>query len=101
LIDFALAHMLRGVCYALLALPKHGTVISPDDPKQEPVDKESMTAAALGEFKLVQEHGRKIALDHFIPFYTRYEVGCTLERMGRYEEAVKEFEMVLHGASPP
>lgn len=91
--------MLRGVCYALLALPNHGTVVSADDPPSAAVDKEAMTEAALGEFRLVQKHGRQIELDHFIPFYTRYEIGCTLERMGRYDEAIKEFETVLHGAS--
>lgn len=51
--DFALAHMLRGVSYALLALPNHGTVISKDDPSQEPFDKRKMAEDALEEFQLV------------------------------------------------
>lgn len=60
----------------------------------------NLTCETLVVRGFLSQNGRKIELDHFLVFYTHYEIGCTLERMGKYEEAIREFELVLHGTFP-
>ncbi|CED85534.1 S-adenosylmethionine decarboxylase [Phaffia rhodozyma] len=95
--DFALAHMLRGVALGLIALPNPDRVVSPDDPPAEPVDEAALAVEALAELQMVLDNGRKLVLDHWIVFFTHYEIGGIYDRQGRIDEALQHYNLVLSG----
>lgn len=92
--DFCLAHFLRGVSLRYIAHPEpHAKV----DPAESDIPENEADEQAMLSFKTVLEHGHKISTDHYIIYFSHYELGRLHGNMGNRSEAKKELELVLSG----
>lgn len=92
--DFCLAHFLRGVTLRYIAHPEpHAKV----DPPESDIPEDEANEQAMLSFKAVLEHGHKIATDHYIIYFSHYELGRLHGNMGDRDDAKRELELVLSG----
>lgn len=45
----------------------------------------------------ILKHGRKLVLDHWIVFFTHYEIGSLYQRQGKFQDALRHYQLVLSG----
>ncbi|CAO1636996.1 unnamed protein product [Sympodiomycopsis kandeliae] len=92
--DFCLAHFLRGVSLRYIAHPEpHAKV----DPEESDIPEEEANEQAELSFKTVLEHGHKISTDHYIIYFSHYELGRLYGNTARKSDAKRELELVLSG----
>lgn len=92
--DFCLAHFLRGVTLRYIAHPEpHAKV----DPPESDIPEDEANEQAMLSFKTVLEHGHKISTDHYIIYFSHYELGRLYGNMGQRSDAKRELELVLSG----
>ncbi|KDQ49454.1 hypothetical protein JAAARDRAFT_42869 [Jaapia argillacea MUCL 33604] len=93
--DLCLAQFLEGVCLRYVAYPDPDAVIDPSEKVNLTLgDAEARSEAA---FNAVLSNGTKIELDHYLVYFTHYELGRLLACKGDKEGARKHFELVLSG----
>lgn len=95
--DLCLAHFLRGVVLRYIAHPEpHSKLDASTAASLEIPTQEAEEQAALS-FRAVLSHGHRITTDHYLIYFSHYELGRLLADMGRTDEARKELEAVLSG----
>ncbi|KAJ9119540.1 hypothetical protein QFC22_003249 [Naganishia vaughanmartiniae] len=95
--DYCLAHFLRGVALSFAAYPHEETLITEEDEKAYPNGAQAAGEEALSSFKHLLEHAIDIHLDHWIIYFTHFEMGRLYSQMGDNESARYEFELVMSG----
>jgi tetratricopeptide (TPR) repeat protein len=94
--DFCLAHFLRGVVLRHIATPETHAKSDPRD-EENSIPREEAQEQALLSFQTVLENGHRITTDHYIIYFSHYELGRLHADMGEYGEAKKELDLVLSG----
>ncbi|KAJ9104235.1 hypothetical protein QFC19_004052 [Naganishia cerealis] len=95
--DYCLAHFLRGVALSFAAYPHEEALITEEDYKAYPDGAKAAGEEAMGSFKHLLEHAIDIQLDHWIIYFTHYEMGRLYSQMGDNESAKHELELVMSG----
>ncbi|KAF8801787.1 hypothetical protein BYT27DRAFT_7197766 [Phlegmacium glaucopus] len=93
--DYCLGMFLKGVCMRYVAYPDPEAELDPQEIVTIPQDEASKVAEE--SFRSGLEHGSGIELDHYLIYYTHYELGRLLACQGKTESAEHEFELVLSG----
>ncbi|KAI0085514.1 hypothetical protein BDY19DRAFT_438314 [Irpex rosettiformis] len=93
--DLCLTRFLEGVCLRYLAYPDPDSVQEASEPKEN--DLKTTEARALASFEAVLENASRIQYDHFLIYYTHYELGRLLACKGDKEGAKKHLELVMSG----
>ncbi|KAK0546420.1 hypothetical protein OC846_004652 [Tilletia horrida] len=90
--DLCLAHFLRGVILRNIAQPEpHAKV----NPANSPIPKAEAEEQALLSFQTVLSNGSKIMLDHWLVYFSHYEMGRLFAGQGKIEQAKEQFNLVL------
>ncbi|KAJ9096328.1 hypothetical protein QFC21_005148 [Naganishia friedmannii] len=95
--DYCLAHFLRGVALSFAAYPHEETLVTEEDQKAYPNGAKAAGEEAMSSFKHLLEHAIDIQLDHWIIYFTHFEMGRLYSQMGDNESARNEFELVMSG----
>jgi len=92
--DLCLAHFLRGVVLRFIAQPEpHAKV----HPAKSPIPKAEAEEQALLSFQTVLSNGSKIMLDHWLIYFSHYEIGRLYAGQGQTEKAKEQFNLILSG----
>ena len=92
--DLCLAHFLRGVVLRNMAFPEK---VNKLDPPQCPIPVEEAARKAEQSLRLVADRGHEIVYDHYLLYFSHYELGRLYINMKRIPEARKELDLVLSG----
>ncbi|KZT51274.1 hypothetical protein CALCODRAFT_503722 [Calocera cornea HHB12733] len=93
--DLCLARYMEGVVLRYIAYPDPDAVLEADD--KVDVSQDETAKAALAAFQEVLDNGAKIELDHYIVYYTHYDLGRLHANIGNIPEAKRQLEMVMSG----
>ncbi|KAK0526742.1 hypothetical protein OC834_004696 [Tilletia horrida] len=92
--DLCLAHFIRGVILRFIAQPEpHAKV----NPATSPIPKSEAEDQALLSFQTVLSNGSKIMLDHWLIYFSHYEMGRLYHGAGQIEKAKEQFNLILSG----
>ncbi|KAL1918399.1 uncharacterized protein VTP21DRAFT_3059 [Calcarisporiella thermophila] len=90
--DYCLGYMLKGIIACKLAFRENGKSTPPY---------EDFSSLASSCFDNVLKHNAKIALDHYILYFTRFERARMLMYLGRVKEARHELNALKNDDSRP
>ncbi|GHJ86750.1 hypothetical protein NliqN6_3152 [Naganishia liquefaciens] len=95
--DYCLAHFLRGVALSFAAYPHEEALITDQDRKSYPTTPEAAGKDAMSSFESVLQHSIDIQLDHWIIYFTHFEMGRLYSQMGDNDSAKHQLELVMSG----
>ncbi|EPQ57674.1 hypothetical protein GLOTRDRAFT_74595 [Gloeophyllum trabeum ATCC 11539] len=93
--DYCLARFLQGVCLRYVAHPDPDAIVEDEGPTDiTPAEAEKQSRDA---FAAVFANGQKIEYDHWLVYYSHYELGRLMLCAGDKAGARTQFELVLSG----
>ncbi|GJE96162.1 hypothetical protein PsYK624_123550 [Phanerochaete sordida] len=92
--DRCLANFLQGICLRYLAYPDPDAA---DTVEETPEAKADAEARALAAFQAVLNDAPQIEYDHYLLYYTHYELGRLLACKGDVAGARKHLDLVMSG----
>ncbi|THG95455.1 hypothetical protein EW026_g6202 [Hermanssonia centrifuga] len=93
--DLCLARFLEGICLRYIAYPDPDAVV---DLSEEPaVLRTNAESRAIAAFEAVISNNANIQFDHYLVYYTHYELGRLLACKGDKEGARSHLELVMSG----
>ncbi|KAI0691814.1 hypothetical protein BC835DRAFT_1430711 [Cytidiella melzeri] len=94
--DLCLSRFLEGLCLRYLAYPDPDAVADPTSPPQD-AECAAAEARALAAFQVVLDHASQIQYDHFLLYYTHFELGRLKACKGDKEGAKQHLELIQTG----
>lgn len=94
MIDYALAHLLRGIILRFIAHPEPHI---PCRPAKSQIPVKEADEQAMISLSNVIKHGRDVHHDHFVVYFAHYEKGRLHASMGDKDRARAEFTIVMDG----
>lgn len=95
--DYCLANFLLGVSLSFAAYPHSEAVITDADRKTYPMSVEAAAAESKIAFGKILQDGHKITLDHWIIYFTHYELARLQSQSGNNIECKTNLEAVMSG----
>lgn len=92
--DFCLAHFLRGVVLRFIAFPEPHAKVRP---AESPIPAEEAAEQARISFTNVIQNAANISYDHYLIYFSHYELGRLHANLGEDDQARAEFNLVLSG----
>ncbi|EJT97245.1 hypothetical protein DACRYDRAFT_119682 [Dacryopinax primogenitus] len=93
--DLALARYMEGVVLRYIAYPDPDAVLQESDKVN--ISQKETAEASLAAFQEVLDNGFKVELDHYIVYYTHYDLGRLHACLGNVPEAKRHLELVMSG----
>jgi len=93
--DLCLARFLEGVCARYVAYADPDAFVDPLEIVS--ISQSEAATRAIAAFESVFTNGPKIELDHYLVYYSHYELGRLLECQGDHDGARRHHELVLSG----
>jgi len=92
--DYCLSHFLRAVCLRFIA---HADKDAAPEAKVSSENVPDAEAWAFESFQRVLDAAQKIEVDHYLVYYTHYELGRLYACTGDVEEARRHLDIILSG----
>ncbi|KAI0338678.1 hypothetical protein BDW22DRAFT_1362776 [Trametopsis cervina] len=93
--DLCLTRFLEGICLRYIAYPDPDAVASVTE--KSALEREAAETGALAAFETVLQNSAQIQYDHYLLYYTHYELGRLKACKGDVEEAKKHLELIMSG----